>query len=126
MEITVKTNRLAIASFVSGLLALLLTFGLLLVRMSLFVSPDGTFLEPTNPTLNAIEFWTPWVSRVGSIATIGAILMGILALLEIKKKGGREKGKIFAWVGIILGAAWILFRVAIALFFILALVIPVR
>jgi hypothetical protein len=52
--------------------------------------------------------------------------MGILALLEIKKKGGMEKGKLFAWVGIILGAAWILFRVGIALFFILALVIPVR
>jgi hypothetical protein len=117
MKITVKTNRLAIASFVSGLLALLLTFGLLLVRMSLFISPDGTLLKPTNPTLKAIEFWSPWVSRLGSIVTIGAILTGILALLEIMKKGGREKGKIFAWVGIILGAAWILFRVAIALFF---------
>lgn len=121
MEITLKTNRLAITSFVIGLITLLLTFGLLLVRMAVFISPDGILLEPTDPIMRAIEFWSPWVSSLGSITTIGAILTGFLALLEIKRKSGSEKGKLFAWAGILLGAAWILFRIVIALYFILAL-----
>ena len=124
MENPVKTNRLAIVSFVSGLIALLFTFGLFFVRMSLFSFPGGSLPEPTDPAVNTIEFWSTWIGRLGTIATFGAIITGILALSEIKKKGGMEKGRLFAWVGIILGAAWILFRLVVALFFILALFRP--
>ena len=126
MELPIKTNRLAIVSFVSGMIALLFTFGLFFVRMSFYTSLEGSFLEPTDPALTRIEVWSAWVSRLGSLATFGAILTGFLALLEIKKKSGMEKGKILASGGIIFGASWILFRVAVAAFFILALFFPVR
>jgi len=124
MEITIKTNRLAIVSFVSGLMALLLTFGVFFVRLSFYTSLEGTLPEPTDPALARFEFWSTWVGRLGGLATFGAIIAGVLALLEIRKKGGIEKGKLFAWVGIILGASWIIFRLAIALFFIVMLFRP--
>ena len=122
MENHIKTNRLAIVSLVSGLMALLLTFGMFFVRLSFYTSLGGTLPEPTDPALARFEFWTTWVGRLGSLATFGAIITGILALREIKRKGGMEKGKILAWVGIILGGGWILFRVLVAIFFILALI----
>ena len=123
METTVKTNRLAILSLVSGLVASLLAFGLLYVRISrLYRSSDGTF-----------EFWFPWVSGLGWLASLVAIITGILALSEIRKQGGIGRGRISAWVGIFLGAAcilfllgavWILCLGVVALIFILALFFP--
>ena len=107
MELTVKPtiNRLAIFSFVCGLIALptVVTFVVLLYRGS--IPEPGSLIE----------------TFMNLSRSILALVTGILALREIKKKGGMEKGKTLAWVGIIIGAAWLLFRVGIAIFFILAL-----
>jgi hypothetical protein len=46
-----------------------------------------------------------------------AVVTGILALREIKKKGGTEKGKILAWIGILLGAGYLLFGLLIFIIF---------
>lgn len=126
MENPIKTNRLAIVSFVSGLMALLLTFGVFFVRLSFYTSLEGTLPEPTDPALARFEFWSTWVGRLGSLATFGAIITGILALREIRRKGGMDKGKLFAWIGIILGGGWILFRVLVAIYFILGMLFSLR
>ncbi len=126
METTIKTNRLAIASFVSGLIALVLTLGVLFIRLSFYTSLQGTLPEPTDPTLARFEFWTTWAGRLGSLAIYAAIIMGILALREIRRKGGTEKGRLFAWIGILIGGGWILFRVLVALYFILGMLFSMR
>jgi hypothetical protein len=117
MELTLQTNRLAIASFVSGLIAmpgLLATFVVLLY--------PGYLPEPGSPFNTFMD-----LSRsVRDLGTIAALVTGVLALREIRKKGGTEKSKILAWAGIILGGGWTLFRVAVAIFFILALVFSGR
>jgi len=112
MELTLKpkTNRLAIVSFVSGLIALpaVVTFVVLLY--------GGTIPEPGSLS----DIFMNLSRSIRDLATILALVTGIFALREIKKKGGMEKGKTLAWVGIIIGGAWLLFRVLIALFFIVA------
>jgi hypothetical protein len=49
-----------------------------------------------------------------------ALVTGILALTQIKKKGGTEKGKILAWTGIVLSTGWILFGWIVGIIFLLA------
>jgi len=120
MEATVKTNRLAIVSFVSGLLGLLALSPILFLL--LFPPAPGNLPEPSS----LINTFLAWSRSVGNLSTIVSLVTGILALREIKKKGGTEKGRLFAWVGIIIGGGWILFRVIVALIFILALFFPVR
>lgn len=116
MEIAVKTNRLAIVSFVSGLIAFLILGALLLVGV--IVSP-GDLPEPTSP-INTIM----GVARSAlDLCTILSLLTGILALRDIRKKGGMEKGKTLAWVGITLGAGP---RVLVAAYFIVALLFSGR
>ena len=115
MEITLKTNRLAIVSFVSGLIALLSLGALFPV---LFPAFSGNLPEPTSPINTIMD-----LSRsVRDPCTIVSLITGILALREIKRNAGTEKGKILAWIGIIFGGGWILFRVLVAIFFILALI----
>ena len=120
MENPVKTNRLAIVSFASGLIGLI-SLGIILLPV-LFLASPGDLPEFTGPVSILMD-----VSRsLSDLATILAFITGILALRDIKKKVGMEKGKTLAWVGIIVGAGWILFRVVVALIFILALFFPVR
>jgi len=116
MENPVKTNRWAIASFVSGLIAFLSLGALLLVGVT--TSP-GNFPAPGSPINSFLG-----VSRsVGNLATIVSLVTGILALREIRKKGGLEKGKTLAWVGIALGAGP---RVLIAAYFIVGMLFSQR
>lgn len=115
MEITVKTNRWAIVSFVSGLISLL-SFGIPYVVIS---GSGGNFPEPGSPIYSFLD-----LSRsAGNLATFVSLLTGILALREIRKKGGMEKGKTLAWAGIALGAGW---RVLIAIYFILGMLFSLR
>lgn len=114
MELTLRTNRLAIVSLVTGLIGLV-TLGITSYPV-LFPGSPGSF--PDSTSLMGIMD----VSRsLRDLCTILSLLTGILALREIRKKGGTEKGKGFAWVGVIIGAGWILVRVVVAIFFILAL-----
>jgi hypothetical protein len=115
MEFSVKTNRLAILSFVSGLISLL-SLG---VTFVLFPASPGNFPEPGSPFNSFLD-----VSRsVRDLATIVSLVTGILALREIRKKGGMEKGKALAWAGIILGAGW---RLLVAIYYTSALMFSGR
>ncbi len=113
MENTVKTNRLALISFICGLIALL-SLGLYYV---LFGKAYGTATGNINTVLLSIMDLTVPVRNVFSSA---AVITGILALVEIKKKEGAEKGKLLAWVGILLGAVWFLVRIVVGLVFLLS------
>ncbi len=98
MEGSVKTNRLAIISIASGVMALL-GQGLILVLGVIFPPPPGHF--------------SPLLGRAGLIILLSALatvlslpialVTGILALRQINKKQRIEKGKGLAWAGIALG-----------------------
>jgi len=55
-----------------------------------------------------------------NFCALTALVTGILGLREIKQKEVTEKGKTLAWVGIVLGAGWILFGLLIGIIFLLA------
>ena len=108
MESSLKTNRMAIVSFVCGLISLL-TISLIflcynweaLVNVPVFIT-DGVLMPIRN------------------LSVAGALITGVLALREIRGKAGSEKGKILAWVGILLGASWILLGLLTGLVFLLS------
>jgi len=113
MENSIKTNRLALISFICGLIALL-SLGL---YYALFAINNITPTGPFGPTLVSIMDITVPVRNL--LSTV-SLITGILALLEIKKKEGTEKGKLLAWAGILLGAAWFLFRLIVGMIFLLS------
>ena len=108
MESSIKTNRLAIVSFASGLIALI-SIGLIFV---LYNSQEaaGSIINITNGIIMPVR----------NLCVAVALITGIFALREIKKKDGTEKGKILAWFGIVLGAGWILFGLLVGITFLLA------
>ena len=108
MESSMKTNRLAIVSFASGLIALI-SIGLIFV---LYNSQ-----EAAGRIINIIN---GIIMPVRNLCVAVALITGIFALREIKKKDGTEKGKILAWFGIVLGAGWILFGLLVGITFLLA------
>jgi len=117
MENSVKTNRLAIVSLISGLIALL-SLGLYWVLFTMaFPSSPGYTPEPTNRAILTIMDLSV---SVRNLCALTALVTGILGLREIKKKDGTEKGKILAWVGLVLGAGWLLFRLLVGITFLLA------
>ena len=120
MDNPARTNRLSIASFVSGLIALLslgLYWGLLYFALP---SPSGLSAEPANRAITAIMDLTV---PLRNLCALTALVTGIFALIEIKKKGSIERGKTFAWTGIALGAGWILFGLLTGITFFLAEII---
>jgi hypothetical protein len=112
MDIGKKTNRLAIISFVSGLIG----FISLRLYWFLYMKIASSSEELVNRSL--IPIMDGSVS-IRNICAPGALVTGILALIEIKKKGGAEKGKSLAWVGIALGAGWILFGLLVGVMFLI-------
>ena len=108
MESSIKTNRLAIVSFVCGLIAIL-SIGLIFVIYN--------SQEPTGGIINITD---GIIMPVRNLCVVVALVTGILALRQIKKKGGTGKGKILAWVGIVIGAGWIIFGLVVGLTFLLA------
>ena len=113
MENTIRTNRWAIVSFISGLIAFLILGALLLQGVTAF---QGPWPDPASPIMDAV--------RSGlDLCTFLSLLTGILALRDIRRKGGLEKGKTLAWVGISLGVGG---RLLIAAFFILGMLFSLR
>jgi hypothetical protein len=109
----VKTNRLAIISFIGGLLGFL-SLGVYWLMYSMVTSSSE---ELVNRVLIPIMDGTV---SIRNVAAPGALFTGILALLEINQKKGGEKGKILAWAGIVLGAGWIIFGLLVGATFLLA------
>ena len=108
MDNSTKTNRLAIVSFASGLIAIL-SIGLIFI---LYNSQEtaGIIISITDGLIMPLR----------NLCVVVALVTGILALRQIKKKGGTEKGKILAWIGIILSAGWIIFGLLVGMIFLLA------
>ena len=105
-----KTNRLAALSFTSGLIVLIST-ALVFTLYNLIQPTDG------------IIFITDGILiPVRNMGVVVALVTGILAHWQIKKKSYTEKGKWLAWGGIILGGAWILFGVFVGLVFLISTV----
>lgn len=119
MENTVKTNRLAIVSSVSGLITLL---SLSAFFPLFFSATPGNWPGPASPAGILMNVARSLLDP----GALVALLMGILALRDIKKKAGTEKGKTFAWIGIVIGGGWFLFRVLVAIYFILGMLFSLR
>ena len=81
MEKPAKTNRLATASFVCGLLLMLLW----LLKPVFFPLLEGA----------AVIFAIAALTITGPLA-------GILALIQTRKQNGTEQERLFAWFGILL------------------------
>ncbi|MCL6542646.1 MAG: DUF4190 domain-containing protein [Roseiflexus sp.] len=106
MNTPTPTNRLAIVSFVSGFLSLLSMAGMFgLLRLG----------------LTAHDLIITLIDRVliplRNFCMIAAVVTGILALREIRRKEGAEKGKLLAWSGIALGTVWIVLMILVGLAF---------
>jgi hypothetical protein len=107
MENSVKINRLAMVSFVSGLIVIaLLSFGL---YWQAFPASPGSW--------NTIRTFLDLSVSVQYLCALIALLTGILALRALKKKDGTEKGKLLAWVGMVLGAGYLLFGLLVGILF---------
>ena len=103
-----KINLLVLISFISGLTALL-TIGIIFAIYN-FVDPAEGILFITDGILMPVR----------NLAVFAALVTGILALINIKKSGGAERGKLYAWVGIVLGGGWLLFGLLVGLTFLLS------
>ena len=108
MQSSVKTNRLAIFSFASGLIAMISIITIFVIYRTQETS--GSVISITDGVIMPLR----------NLSVALALLTGILVLREIKKKEGTEKGKILAWFGIVLGAGWILFGLLVGITFLLA------
>lgn len=117
MNNSVKTNRLAIISFGIGVVVLLSLLLYWVLFIAAYPPSPGYVPESENRILPAIMDLSV---SVRNLCAPGALITGILALIEIKKKGGAEKGRLFAWTGIALGAGWIIFGVLVGATFLLA------
>ncbi len=102
-----KVNRMAIISFVSGLIVIaLLGFGMYWQSF------------PASPTYaNTIRVILDLSVSVQYLCAPVALLTGILALRQIQRKNWAEKGKIFAWVGIVSGADYTFFGLLVFIIF---------
>jgi len=73
---------------------------------------------PASPTYaNTIRIILDLSVSVQYLCAPVALLTGILALKQIQRKDGAEKGKIFAWVGIVSGAGYIFFGLLVLIIF---------
>lgn len=108
MPSPVKRNRLAIVSFVSGLIAILSIITIFVIYRT--QETAGSIISITDGVIMPLR----------NLSLAVALSTGILALREIKKKEGTEKGKILAWFGIVLGTGWILFVLLVGMTFLLA------
>jgi hypothetical protein len=109
MEITFKTNQLAIVSLVCGLIALV-SFGA--TYSAIFLPSTENLPEATTRLLVTLLYFPRSIYLLSAELSL---IIGILALNEIKIAGGIEKGKTFAWIGIILGAGVILFQLGLSI-----------
>jgi hypothetical protein len=114
MQTSKRLNRMALISFIFGLVALF-SLGLYWALQTLFF-PNQT-VEFANRVILPIMDGSTTVRK---FCALTALVSGIIALNQIKKAGQFEKGKLFAWIGIVLGSSWILFGIAVGFIFSLA------
>ncbi len=107
IETTVKINRLALASLISGLIALLC-----IALSFLSYSSPGT----TTGWLNLVD---GIIIPLRNLCVAVALVTGVIALGDMRKNGGSRKDKIFAWTGLLLGAGWIIIAGLVGLAFLL-------
>jgi len=107
MESVIKTNRLAIVSFANGLIAVL-SIGLIFIFYTL-QETSGSLISITDGIIMPLR----------NLCVAVALVTGIFALRQIKKHNGAEKGKIFAWIGIVIAAGWIIFGLLVGVTFLL-------
>jgi len=99
------TNRLAILSFISGMVALL-SISLVFILYNL-AAPESVPLFITDGILIPVR----------NLSVVASLITGVLALRDIRRNPDTEKGKTLAWFGIIVGAGWILFGLLTGLAF---------
>lgn len=117
MEKSSKMNTLSIMSFYCGLLVLL-SLGL---YWFLALTPAPTAAEFPSGIIDRVHQVIMDVSvRIRNFSAFVAVITGIIALREIKKSDKVEKGKTFAWIGLIIGVVWILMGVLVSSIFLLA------
>jgi len=98
---------MAMISFVCGLIVIaMLGFGM--VWQSFPGSPIYA---------NTIRAILDLSISVQYLCALVALLTGILALKQIQRQDGAEKGKIFAWVGVVSGAGYIFFGLLVVIIF---------
>lgn len=107
MQSSVKLNSLATVSLVSGLTVL----ALLSIGLYWLLFPSSPGYSDTIRTLLDLSV------TVQYICASLALLTGVLALWAIKKKAGTEKGKILAWVGILIGAGYVSYGLLVFIIF---------
>ncbi|MCJ7733014.1 MAG: hypothetical protein MUP11_00570 [Anaerolineales bacterium] len=108
MESSNKTNRLAIVSFISGMIALICIVLVFVLYSS--AETAGGIINITDGIIMPVR----------NLCVLVTLLTGILALKDIKKTGGTMKDKILSWFGIVVGAGWILFGLFVGITFLLA------
>jgi hypothetical protein len=83
--------------------------------------PPNKSLGIAAMVLGIISVTIGWMC-FGPIPAIAAIILGAVALSQIKKNPERVAGKQFAWVGVITGSlALVMFAVVMAFYFIAAI-----
>lgn len=112
MSTPVTINRLALISFVSGLLVVLISAMIVAIGMW-WVAPAVDSLVVT--IIDGV------LLPLRNLCVFAAVITGILALRAIKDKGGSERGTFLAWAGIALGVGWVVFFLLIGLTFFLGL-----
>ena len=102
---------MAWVSFIFGLIALF-SLGLYWALQSL-VSPTLSVDFANRVILPIMDLST----MIRNMCAVVALVTGIIALVQIKKEVSSEKGKLFAWIGIALGAGWMLFGLLVGVIF---------
>ena len=111
MHNSAKNNRLALVSFICGLIALL-SLGLYWLLQAL------AFLSSSEVMGNRFILPIMDISvSVRNLCVITALVTGLIAINQIKKAGLKEKGWAFAWIGPVMGAGWILFGLLVGALF---------
>ncbi len=98
MNNSVKTNRLAIISFGIGVVVLLSLLLYWVLFTAAYPPSPGYVPESENRILSAIMDLSV---SVRNLCAPGALITGVLALLEIKKRAGCERQNT-RWAGIVL------------------------
>jgi hypothetical protein len=108
MENNHKTNKLAIISFACALIALI-SIGIIFAVYNT-TEPNQAILFITDGVLMPTR----------NISVVGALVAGILALRNLKKKDPFEKGACLAWAGIVISVGIILSGLFISLSFLIS------
>jgi len=114
---SIEVNCLSLISIICGLIILISLAIYWLLAQVAFSSSSENLLEPGNRLILTIMDASV---TLRNLCALIALVTGILALREKKNNDGNKKDKIFAWIGIALGAGWILFGMLVGIIFLLA------